>query len=72
MGNSSADSVRLGRRKPHENEMLTEQQIQELVEEMMKNLQDSPVTLDPFISPALAPDDHLKGLPPIHIFVRVI
>lgn len=33
-------------------------------------LQSSPVVKDPFCSPLLAPDNMLKGLPPVHIVVR--
>lgn len=33
-------------------------------------VQSSPVVKDPFCSPLLAPDNMLKGLPPIHIVVR--
>lgn len=31
----------------------------------------SPIFRNPYMSPLLAPDDMLKGLPPIHIVVRV-
>lgn len=33
-------------------------------------VQSSPVVKDPFCSPLLAPDNMLKGLPPVHIVVR--
>lgn len=33
-------------------------------------LNSSPVVKDPFCSPLLAPDNMLKGLPPVHIVVR--
>lgn len=33
-------------------------------------MNDSPVSMDPYVSPLLAPDDMLLGLPPVHIVVR--
>ncbi|MEQ2216461.1 hypothetical protein XENOCAPTIV_016590, partial [Xenoophorus captivus] len=34
-------------------------------------VQSSPVVKDPFCSPLLAPDSMLKGLPPVHIVVKM-
>lgn len=34
-------------------------------------MQSSPVVKDPFCSPLLAPDSMLKGLPPVHIVVKM-
>lgn len=36
------------------------------------NVQSSPIVRNPYMSPLLAPDSMLKGLPPIHIVVRLI
>ena len=71
MSTSSSGAVRLGRRKPNDDELLTEQQIHDMIEEMVESLKDPEVTKDPFISPALADDKYLIGLPFMHIFVRV-
>ena len=35
----------------------------------MKSYDDGDATKDPFMSPMLAPDELLSGLPPIHIIV---
>lgn len=35
----------------------------------MKNFKDGDATKDPFMSPLLAPDEMLSGLPPVHIVV---
>lgn len=49
---------------PQDFEPLRSEQLAEM------SLQSSPVVKDPFCSPLLAPDNMLKGLPPVHIVVR--
>ena len=72
MSTSTSGAVRLGRRKPNEDELLTEQQIHDMIEEMVESFKDPEITKDPFISPALADDKYLIGLPFMHIFVSTI
>ena len=40
-----------------------------MVDEIMKTYEDTEITKDPFISPALSPDDLLRGLPPVNLIV---
>lgn len=40
-----------------------------MVDEIMRTYEDAEITKDPFISPALSPDDLLRGLPPINLIV---
>jgi len=35
-------------------------------------IRSSPVVLDPYCSPLLAPDSLLRGLPPVHLVVRPV
>lgn len=49
---------------PHGFEPLRSEQLAEM------RVHSSPVVKDPFCSPLLAPDNMLKGLPPVHIVVR--
>ena len=60
------------KRDPKEEDKLSPTAFEELVEEMIKGFQDSDVTKDPFMSPLLAPDEMLSGLPPIHIVVSIL
>ena len=55
--------------EPEQGDILSPSEFEELVEEMMKAFQDGDVTKDPFMSPALATDEMLSGLPPVHIIV---
>ena len=61
--------VRLGRRIPSPEETLTQQEIDSLVRELLDSYKDSDVTKDPFMSPALASDELLQGLPPVDVIV---
>ena len=60
---------RLGRRTPSKEELLTEEEITKMIDEIMRTYEDAEITKDPFISPALSPDDLLRGLPPINLLV---
>ena len=40
-----------------------------MIDEIMRTYEDAEITKDPFISPALSPDDLLRGLPPINLIV---
>ena len=71
MGTGRTGSIRLGRRQPDKEEILSEQKIEEMVDEIVLSFKDPEITKDPFISPALAADEFLKGLPFVHILVRV-
>ena len=59
------------KREPIEEDKLSPTVFEELMEEMIKGFQDGDVTKDPYMSPLLAPDEMLSGLPPIHIIVSV-
>lgn len=59
----------LHKREPDEKDKLTEAELEELLAEVMKSFEDDPCTHDPFMSPSLASDELLAGLPPIHIVV---
>ena len=57
------------KQEPHEGDKLTPAEFEDLVEEILKNFKDGDATKDPFMSPLLAPDEMLSGLPPVHIVV---
>ena len=40
-----------------------------MIDEIMETYEDAEITEDPFISPALSPDDLLRGLPPVNLIV---
>ena len=61
--------LRLGRQIPSKEEMLSDEEIERLTREILDTFNDPETTKDPFMSPGLAPDEFLKGLPPIHIIV---
>ncbi len=61
--------MRLGHRIPSPEETLTQQEMDSLVRELLDSYKDSDITKDPFMSPALAPDDLLQGLPPVDVIV---
>ncbi len=47
------------------------ERIEGLIEEVADTYKISEdITTDPFVSPAFAPDDMLKGLPPMSLIVR--
>ena len=59
------------RQDPDRKDILSPTEFEELVEEMMKTFQDGDTTKDPYMSPLLATDEMLSGLPPVHIIVSV-
>lgn len=59
------------KQEPDERDKLTPEEIEALICEVVKTYQDAEVTKDPFMSPLLAPDDLLTGLPTAHIIVSV-
>ena len=54
---------------PSKEDVLSEEEIEHLCRELLDTYKDSETTRDPFLSPALASDDLLEGLPPISIIV---
>lgn len=64
--------IRLGHRQPTKNELLSENEIEMLTRELLDSYKDSETTMNPYVSPSLAPDDFLIGLPPIDIIVSLI
>ena len=49
---------------------LTPDEIEQLVQEILKSFMDDEKTRDPYMSPSLAPEELLVGMPPIHLIVR--
>ena len=56
--------------EPLEEDRLSPAAIDQLIGEILKSFEDPEVTKDPLMSPALAPDEMLIGLPIIHLVVR--
>ena len=56
-------------REPDEVDKLSQDELEALISEVVKTYQDPEVTKDPFMSPLLASDDLLNGLPTVHIIV---
>ena len=56
--------------EPLEEDRLSPAEIDQLASEILKSFEDPEVAKDPFMSPALAPNEMLKGLPPVHLVVR--
>ena len=56
-------------REPDPCDKLSQDEIDALISEVMKTYHEPEVTKDPFMSPILAPDDLLVGLPTAHIIV---
>lgn len=57
------------KQEPKEHDKLSPSEFEEAMEEVMKSYQDGDATKDPYMSPLLAPDELLSGLPPVHIVV---
>ena len=56
--------------EPLEEDRLSPAEIDQLIGEILKSFEDPEVTKDPLMSPALAPDKMLIGLPIVHLVVR--
>ena len=56
-------------REPDEADKLSQDDLDALILEVLKTYQEPEVTKDPYMSPLLAPDDMLTGLPTTHIIV---
>ena len=58
------------RQEPLKEDSLSPAEIDQLVDGVLKSFEDPEVTKDPYMSPALAPDEMLIGLPVVHLVVR--
>ena len=58
-------------REPEEQDKLSQDDLEVLILEVLKTYQEPEMTKDPYMSPLLAPDDMLTGLPTTHIIVSV-
>lgn len=70
--NGGSTVLRLGRRIPSQDQVLSDSEIERLSQELVDTYRDADVTKDPYMSPAFAPDDLLKGLPPTDIIVSTM
>ena len=57
------------KREPDDKDKLTPAETEELLAEVMKGLDGGVCAEDPFMSPLLASNELLAGLPPVHIVV---
>lgn len=60
------------KQEPNEEDRLTPAEFEDLVEEVLKSYRTGDITKDPYMSPLLATDEMLSGLPPVHIVVGIL